>query len=75
MVVTGSTHRKVSQTDAAEIASHKGGRIGICEACGYEWRARSTKGAKTSRCPECGSSKRVWEDQLSAAALAKVEPL
>ena len=35
MVVTGSTHRKVSQTDAAEIASHKGGRIGICEACGY----------------------------------------
>lgn len=75
MVVTVPTQTKVSQPDAAEIASHKGGRIGICEACGYEWSARSTKGAKPSRCPECGSSKRAWEDQLTAEQLKEVEPL
>lgn len=75
MVVTESTQRKVSQTDAAEIASHKGGRVGICEACGYEWSARSTKGAKPSRCPECGSSKRAWEDQLTAERLKEIDPL
>lgn len=75
MGVTVSTQRKVSQPDAAEIASHRGGRVGICEACGYEWNARSTKGSKPARCPECGSSRRVWKDQMPAETLAEIEPL